>query len=241
MKAINKLFGLLAFAVLFVACDEDDTANTSSITYYPVFEVTGAAVLQLGTSEDFSDPGVVATEQGTEIDVTTSFVGRFSGYSGASLPNEVDEYSVLYSAVNVDGFAGTTSRTLYRVDNGDMTTSISGLYSATVVRSTGVMYSDINVLVWEKSPGVFEISHGIGGYYGEGSGFGDGYLARGATVTVNDLATNDFTFGQMQFPIWGNVVDITSMTVNAGAKTITYHTLADFGGEWDITLTQIQL
>ncbi|MFY0600208.1 MAG: DUF5012 domain-containing protein [Cyclobacteriaceae bacterium] len=242
MNSIYKRFGgLMLFSVLFMACEDDETANTSSITFYPEFEVTGASSLQIGINDDYVEPGILATEQGAQIDVSVSYTGRFTGFSGTEIPNTADQYTVNYSALNVDGFAGSASRTVFKIDNGDFVSSIAGLYSSTVVRSTGVTYSDILVLVWETAPNVYEISSYIGGYYGEGSGFGDGYLARGGTITVNDIATNDFTFGQAQFPIWGNVVDITSMTVDPATKTISYSTLADFGGMWDITMTQVEL
>ncbi len=242
MKKINKLFVWLILPMMVMSCDEDETADVSSITYYPLIEVTGPSFLWIGLNESFSEPGVSATEKGQTIDVVTSYTGRFSGYSGNTLPNEPDQYNVIYSAINVDGFAGTASRTLVKIDNGDMVSDISGLYEATVTRVGGESYSGIRVLIWELSPGVFEISSTIAGFYGEGRGFGDGYLGRGGTITINDITTNDFTFGTAVFPLWGDPVAITSMTVDASTKTIDYvaETSAFGNGYWDITLVQVQ-
>jgi hypothetical protein len=81
----------------------------------------------------------------------------------------------------------------------------------------------------------------VGGFYGDGRGDGDASLSRGGTITVNNLATNDFTFTPGFIQNFGLDVGITSMTVDAATKTITFIAEGDFAnGKWTVTMTQLQ-
>ncbi|MDH5399989.1 MAG: DUF5011 domain-containing protein [Cyclobacteriaceae bacterium] len=238
---INKSILFLLLMPLLFGCKGDlETEGISRITYFPDFEMEGDALIIISPGESFTDPGIKAFENGVELSVSSSVTGRFSGYKGGAVGTEPDEYIITYEAVNADGFPGMASRTVIAVNTGDFAPSIEGIYSATTTRSTGESYSGIRVLIWNTGGNTYEISHGIGGFYGGGRNYGDGYLARGGTITINDIGAGDFSFGQMQFPIWGNTVDITDMTIDVATRTISYSTLADFGGVWDVVLTQVQ-
>ncbi|MGL1886048.1 MAG: DUF5012 domain-containing protein [Reichenbachiella sp.] len=231
---------ILAVLTIFTGCDGDkETEGVSRITYFPSFESEGEFYVEIGVGDPYTDVPVMATEDGQELEVTTSnWVGRYTGYSGATVGTVMDEYVATYTAVNGDGFPGSTTRTVAVVESGDMTTSIAGRYSTTTTRTTGESYSDVEIWISELSPNVYGISCLVGGFYGFGRAYGDGYLCAGGTITVVDLATNDFTFGQGQFPAWGNTVDIQTMTVDAATRTITINSLADFGGIWDFVMVQ---
>jgi hypothetical protein len=121
MKKFLKisLYAILG-AVLSTSCEDDETANVSFVTSYPVFDLTGGeAVTVLGNGSAFVDPGAVATENGTPIDVQTT------GTVDTSTPGL---YRLTYSATNSDGYSATASR-LVAVTAEDVSgTDLSGTY-----------------------------------------------------------------------------------------------------------------
>ncbi|MFT4521668.1 MAG: hypothetical protein ACI8ZN_000605 [Bacteroidia bacterium] len=240
---INKIkslafLTLLAFA--FAGC-EKSTEGISRVTNFPDFVVNGSAKIihQLGTP--YTDAGAIATEAGSEIPVTTTHSGLYRG--GNTLDgNTADEYTTTYSATNADGFAGSATRTVCVVNNGDLTTSIEGLYTSTVVRngSTGPQYTDMGYLmIWKNADGTYQVSDGIGGYYHYGRGYGSNYIAPGLIVTANDISANDFSFSGFSVKSFGGVCETTSMTVDAAAKTVSFTTEWDAGYTFETTLTQV--
>ncbi|WP_187262557.1 immunoglobulin-like domain-containing protein [Pontibacter beigongshangensis] len=129
---------LTSFALL--SCEKDDeTANISFVTTYPDFEMTGGLVV-LVKGEEYVEPGVVATESGQEIEITTSVVGSAyidpanSDPSNVSYTSSIDTnvpgiYTITYSATNSDNFSGSTTRTLIVLDAApDPTVDLSGHY-----------------------------------------------------------------------------------------------------------------
>ena len=139
-RIVPVLVLLSSFAML--GCEkDDDTANISFITAYPEFELTDGDIV-LVKGEAYVEPGVVATEGGAEIPVTTSVVG--SAYidpartdpSQVRYTNTLDTnvpgiYTITYSAVNSDGFSGSTTRTIFVLDAApDPTVDLSGHYTS---------------------------------------------------------------------------------------------------------------
>jgi len=229
-------------ALTLMGCNLDlETEGISRITYFPEFVMEGEDFYIIDEGDPFVDPGIQVLEQGTPIPFTSTFRGRYRGYSGSTIGTDADQYSLTYDAVNKDGFAASESRTIISVTTGNLVTSIEGLYSSDPVRITGVSYDPSLVMIWKVAPNVYEISCSVGGFYADGRGDGDISLAYGGTITVNNLATNDFTFTPAFIDNFGVVVGITSMTVNAATKTITFVAEGDFAnGFWNVTMTQIQ-
>lgn len=229
-------------AAILVGCNNDlESEGISRITYFPEFELEGGDFYLLDEGEPFVDPGVTVLEQGTEIPFTVTYNGRYSGYSGSSIGTDPDQYTLTYNAVNRDGFAASASRTIIAVNTGDLVTSIEGAYISDPVRINGVSYDPSVVLIWEVAPNVYEISCSVGGFYADGRGDGDASLSKGGTITVNDLASNDFTFTTGYIENFDSDVGITSMTVDPDTKTITFVAEGDFAnGKWNVTMTQIQ-
>lgn len=240
MKKI-LLYMTVAASVL-IGCNNDlETEGISRTTYFPEFVLEGGDFYLIGEGDPFEDPGITVLEQGSEIPYTATYTGRYSGFSGSAIGTEPDQYLLTYNAVNKDGFAASESRTIAAVNTGDLVTSIEGAYSADPVRINGVSYSPNLVLIWEVEPNVYEISCSVGGFYADGRGDGDGSLSRGGTITVNNLANNDFTFTPGYIENFDSEVGITSMTVNPATKTITFVAEGDFAnGKWNVTMTQIQ-
>lgn len=240
MKKLTIL-SILAISSL-QGCNNDlESEGLSRITYFPEFILEGNDFYLIDEGADFVEPGVTVLEQGAEIPYNATFRGRYTGYSGTSIGVSPDQYNLAYNAVNRDGFTATAGRTIAAVTTGDLTNSIEGAYSSNPVRITGLSYSPNLVLIWKIAPNVYEISCSVGGFYGDGRGDGDASLSRGGTITINNLATNDFTFTPGFIDNFGLNVGITSMTVDAATKTISFVAQGNFAnGTWNVTMTQIQ-
>lgn len=259
------LFALLAFG----ACDEfENSAEKSVPTYLPLVKLNGEASIVVDCdAEGYTDEGCSMTEDGVELEVTTTnygiyFDGHWTGGTGVwdeahweydhSPIGGPDLYDVSYSAVNKDNIPGVSARSVYwPVCNGDMVTSIAGMYKMSVLRngSKSGLPVDNNgpFFIKDLGDGVFALSDGMGGWYEHGRGFGpyDG-PALGMQVTANDIVANDWTFGPtFSQTVFGGQVIITAFSVNSDAKTITFQTKwdSDLDGEFDnftfdVVLTQ---
>ena len=248
MKLYKYLAALFLIAVSFVSCEKNvDSGNPSRITYYPTFEVTGSTLLLLPAGTPYTDPGVTATENGQNLPVTTSVVGTIQSYSGTTVDTDLEnEYLVNYTATNSDGFSGSTSRTVWVAVTGDLVTSIEGLYTSTVVRNgaSSAQYTDMPyILIYKTGANTYSISDGIGGYYDLGRGYGPTYRATPAEVTAVDIAANNFTYGAaFGVGAFGGSSEMSGMTVDPVAKTVTFTTVWD-GGPYTfvVTLTQVTI
>jgi hypothetical protein len=237
----NILFiaGIALFA--FTGCEKETTGGLSKVTNYPLMEVAGPTTVYLEAGASFTDPGVTATENGKSIPVVTTGVGS---YRGGSLDlNTPDKYVLTYTSTNQDGFDGVKSRTLWVYKTGDLVNSIEGLYNATVVRNgnAGAQYKDMkHVLIWKNADGTYELSCGIGSYYETGRAYGTKYIASGAVITANSIAGNDFVLPSFSVGTFGGVCEMTSMSVDAANKTISFSTDWDAGFTFEVELKQVQ-
>lgn len=227
---------------LFTACTNVETENLSSITYFPIFTVSGANPYFLPVGTPYVDPGAVAKAGETIIPTVTTVNGVYRGATTLDV-NTPDEYSVSYSAKNTDGFVGTASRTVIVYKNGDLINSIEGVYTSTVVRngSSGAAYTDMKyIYIWKNTDGTYEMSDGIGGYYNYGRGYGVGYAARPVKITATSIPSNTFSIPDFSVGAFGGVAKMSSLTVLPATKQITYTTTWDAGFTFVVTLTQVQ-
>lgn len=238
------ILSLLFLCTVLVSCESDTTGGVSRVTGYPTFTVLGDDVIYVQKGTTYTDPGVIVTENGIEIPFQTTISGSYRG--GTSIDtNVVDIYSVLYSAVNQDGFAGSASRTVIVYENSDLISSIAGLYKSTVVRNgvVSAQYANMEyVLVWQNANGTYEMSDGIGGYYNLGRGYGVGYAAGPVIITANNIATNNYapipSFGVGAF---GGVANMSGLTANPVANTLSFSTTWDAGFTFVVTMTKVVL
>jgi len=92
------------------------------------------------------------------------------------------------------------------------------------------------VYIIKTGENTYQRSDVIGRYYDLGREYGTAYAGTGATVTANNIAANDFSFGDpVPVGAFGGEGEITSMTVNAAEQTITYNV------EWDVYTFKIIL
>jgi len=249
MKAFKNItFTFLAISLLaMVSCEKKyDTDGLSRLTYYPIFTMAGDPVVVLSVGDAFTDPGVTAEANGAQIDVASSVLGDYFGNSGDAVNTDAaDRYVITYSAVNSDGYAGTTERVVYVANTGDLVTSIEGLYTSHVFRIGGGApeFNGLEyVMIAKVSDNVYTISDAIGGYYDLGRAYGGAYRATGLEITANNIAGNDFSFND---PItvgpWPEALTIDGMTVDAGTKTIELNSTWEAGYTFQAILTQVQL
>ena len=245
-KNIFNVIMLIVFILVVSSCKKEImTSDISTITYYPEFTYNGDEVIVFEVGDTFTDPGITAVENGVEIPVEMSVSGVFTGYSGTSVDmNTPDKYEIEYYATNSDGYKGYQYRTVWVAETQDLSTSLGGLYTSQITRvpghttDPGLEY----VVLWEQSPGVYGISCAIGGWYDLWYGYGTGYAAQGMTITVNDIATNDFTFGgPIGVGAFGGSLTMDSMSVDSGAGTITFVSSWSFGYVFTVTLTQVSI
>ena len=232
---------VLALSLIFAtSCTkEKDTADLSRTTFFADFTLEGDGTIFLPCGTAYTEPGVKAEENGTAVEVTTTMAsGLYFGEAGVG-EDVADIYAISYSAINSDGFPGTASRTVIVSCNGDLgNNEIEGLYTATIVRVTGETHSNLEyVIIHKTGDNEYKLSSAIGGFYENGRGFGPGYAAEGANISFDGTS---FAATTATFPLWGNIIDIMGLTLDAASKTISYHATGDFGSaEFDVVLTQV--
>lgn len=245
---MNKILVLLMGISLFAltSCEKKyETAGMSTITFYPEFVYSGDEEVFVELNAAFSDPGVVATENGSPIEVATSVEGVFTGYSGNSLNTaSADKYLITYTATNSDGFAGNQYRTVWVYEDEPLTSGIAGLYYGTVGRPTTAtaQYTDMGyVLIYKIGTNKYGISDALGGYYSIGRAYGDGYAFQGMEITVNNLAANDVTATTAVAPSWGNIADLSDFSVDAANGEIRFKATTDFATNnmFSVKLTKV--
>ncbi|MBK0370958.1 BT_2262 family domain-containing protein [Flavobacterium agrisoli] len=227
--------------ILFTSCDSD-SSNVSKVTFYPNFEMNGDSEVYLNVGESFDDPGVVATEDGAVIEYTTSVSGDLRG--GKTLDTNVpDIYTVTYTAVNKDGFKGTTTRKVYVVDNGNLVDNISGLYTSSCTRNGTItpVYQDMKyVMIYKNADGTYQISDGIGLYYAVGRAYGPAYYAP-AKVKANSISSNNYTYYQFTVGTFGGKCDMSGLVADPASQTVKFTTVWDSGYTFDVLLKKVQI
>ncbi len=222
MKKI--IIALLIASSFLTACTTDDTANVSKVTYFPIFTILGSNPYFVAAGTPYTDPGAVAKAGSTIIPHTTSALGKYRGTATLDT-SKSDEYSVTYSATNSDGFVGTGTRKVIVWKNGDLVTSIEGLYTCTISRNgvtPSAAYKDIKyIYIWKNTDGSYQVSDAFGGWYEYGRALGVGYITPSGKINAVNIPTNSFTFpGTLTNSGFGGTAKITDLTVNAATKTV---------------------
>lgn len=254
-KQINMkkiLFNILLCSglVALASCEKKvTTEDPSTITYYVTFEMNGDATMLVPINTTFTDPGVVATENG--VDVNDHVVVTISDPDGEvvnSIPTDAPGlYTIDYSAVNADGFLASTSRTVVVYDPA-VTASIAGTYTTDMNTSK---YNANTYMEWatakgwatsasvsfsEIAPGFFRCTDLLGGWYCQIRGYGNKYNMTGI-VTLN--SDNSLTLIQSYVAGWGDGLDYMSGAVyDPAAGTINY--LVQYAGSLKFTVSLVK-
>lgn len=232
--------------IMSISCETEETMGISRVTNYPVITLNGDSTLLIDVDDSFTDPGAVAKEGENEIETATEISkGVYFGKEFSS--KTPDKYTISYSAENKDGFKGKSIRTVWYFSDGDLSSSLEGIYLSDVQRAPSftpsAQYDDLNyVLIQKTADDTYTISHAIGGYYDIGRSYGPRYSAGGATISVNDISTNDYTFTDALIPGWGLSIKVSDFKVDPSNKMITYTGTGSFGnGTFKVQLKKVEL
>ncbi len=150
MKIINRfLFTALAVIASFAlqGCEKDDeTANVSFVTTYPVVTMAGEQWIAIPVGGTFTDPGATATvgESSTEVTV-----------SGTVDTNVPGVYVITYTATNPENFSASATRYVGVIAPEAAAIDLSGQYRRTA-GALGVS------TVTRIAPGLYETDN-VGG------------------------------------------------------------------------------
>lgn len=196
-RIIYSLFITLTFVL--VSCDES-TQDPSIITHFVTFEMLGEETELIPVGTPYVDAGVVAMEG--EQDITANVVKK-----GEVNTNEINLYTITYSAVNKDGFESSINRTVIVYDpainvNVEGTYTVaSGSYRYWLDDGAIVSFAGTTVDIDYVAPGFFYCSDYMGGYYDQRAGYGSGYAMKGY-FKLNADNTIDILSGDVA--AWGD-------------------------------------
>lgn len=154
MKKITHLL-FLSLIIMLGSCNKSDIDNSgtqvgiSHVTFFPLINITGAKYIYVPLGGTYTEPGAEATEAGVTTTYTTSPTIN-TAVAGV--------YSVVYTAVNKDGFSASDFRivTVYDTDAGAAANDLSGQYK----RSAPGNAADGQILTFTKvAPGVYMVNN----------------------------------------------------------------------------------
>lgn len=236
---------LSILGLMLTSCDPSvdapGSSDSSEITFLPLITLEGGDVVLDCNATSYSDPGAVATAGGEEIELVTVVSGKYFG--GTSVNDGPDSYAVAYSALNADGIPATAFRSvLWPECNGDLVTSIAGMYTASVARngSSPAAYQNNGPFIIKDLGGNrYAISDAQGGWYEYGRAIGVAYATLGMVLKANNIAANDFTSeGPVTTGTFGGTNTFKSLTVDPATKTLVLTVEWDFGYTFKSTWTQ---
>jgi hypothetical protein len=109
--------GIVSLSTIFFSCEsEGDSVGISTVTYFPSFEIVDGESVVIETGDDFV-PDAIVMEGENELEPTID----------TNLDKEVPGiYSVVYSAVNSDGYAGSATQEVVVYDPAIVATDVTG-------------------------------------------------------------------------------------------------------------------
>ncbi|WP_321424949.1 BT_2262 family domain-containing protein [uncultured Bacteroides sp.] len=210
MKKILLLF--VSIVTLLSSCSKD-SEGVSFITTYCTFSMSGDQELFWPINKPFVDPGCTASEGSTNVTVTST--SNLDIKKGGT-------YTINYKAVNSDGYAANTSRTVHVYDP---TAPLTGYWTSNIVRNnagTIAKRGPFSILLLGISPNEYLVADLLGGWYWFGSNYGAAY-AGPAVVKLN--ADNTFTIESATPTAFGAPVEFSDVSLyDPTTKTITLHT-----------------
>ncbi|MDR0506357.1 MAG: DUF5012 domain-containing protein [Dysgonamonadaceae bacterium] len=217
MKKI--IYSMLLCGLVFAGCKDITTEDPSKITYFVDFEILGDKTFLVEKGEAFVDPGVIAKEG--DVDVTANVKVENNVNT-----NELGVYKVTYSAINVDGFPASASRTVV-VYNPAVSVDISGAYTVSagshrlaITSGAQVAYSGYPVNIVKTAPGIFYVSDFFGGYYAVRAGYGSSYAMTGY-ISLNEDNTIDLLSSLVNG--WGDSLDdLADATYDPATETVAW-------------------
>ncbi len=233
MKIFNSI--LIATLILLNYGCKKDTEGLSKVTDLVSYELTGGTRVLIPKGGTYVDPGYKAMEKG--VDVTNKVVVS-SNVNGS----KVGLYEVTYSAVNVDGFPTSISRTVIIFDPTAPDIDLAGNYLSTVSRAAPYSrgpYTDLLVSVTKIAPGFFSVSDFLGGFYDQGADYlyGPDYAMTGffqlnADNSITLVNSHNAGFGD-------SLSGLTNGKYDPAANTLSWHVFYT-GNNYDFTVSLVK-
>jgi len=197
MKTIHYIF-VAALLFLTYSCKKDLTSEgVSKTTTYVTYDLTGGSSVAVAKGQAFVDPGYKGTEGTKDVTSTIKVNGSVDGM-------KVGMYTLVYSAINSDGFSSSTERTVFIYDPTAPATDLTGDYLSSVRRvSPARSFSNLQVSIKKLAPGFFYVSDFLGGFYDQGSNYkyGPAYAMTGYMQLNSD---NTITLISSHVSAWGD-------------------------------------
>ena len=242
-KLIIYTFSIIG--LILTSCEPSVEApgasDNSQVTFLPLITLEGGDVVLDCTETSYLDPGATASAGGVEIDLETVVSGKYFGGTSVDGP---DSYSVAYSAFNDDGIPASGFRSvLYPECNGDLVTSIAGMYTGLVARNGSSPYPEAGpFIIKDLGNDRYAISDAQGGWYEYGRAIGVAYATPGLVLKANNIAANDFTSeGSVTTNTFGGVNTFISLIVDPVAKTLKLTVNWSYGYEFVTVFTQTDI
>jgi len=116
---MKKIFYFI-LAIVTVSCSDTTTEDISRVTNYPVITLNGESLMILNQGDTYTEVGGTALEGETEIDLT------LKGTVNTAVPNV---YKIIYSAINVDGFPASKTRTVVVLSTTPSAINLEGTFA----------------------------------------------------------------------------------------------------------------
>jgi len=194
-KTITLLF---CAAIISIVCScEKKSEGLTRTTYYASITLQGGDEIIVDKGSEYKDPGYYAEMKGEDItdqvQVTSNVDTKVSGI-----------YSIVYSAINEDGFPSSATRTVYVLDPND---PIEGFYTTLEVSANGsTKYNGPwTTLILSLGNSKYSTTDYFGGWYAQGRGYGSTYAMTGE-FTING---SDVAYNKSYIAGWGDSLDNT--------------------------------
>lgn len=180
---MKKYISTIAVGILLMtlgSCSKD-TEGLTGVTYYPVIELDGPINDLIEAGVPYVEPGYSAKLDGEDY---TSHVEIFTDLDFDD--PQPGYYSIVYSAVNADGFSRSAVRYVLVSEKDD---PVSGYYSTNTdsYRDYGgyIYYGGFPVVVYSNNDDTYHVSDLLGGWYEYRAGYGSDYALEG-NISVDD-------------------------------------------------------
>jgi hypothetical protein len=205
MKNIVKIIILSIFAFGVLASCSKDTEGISKVTTFATLTLNGQPIMGVALGSSFVDPGAVAKE-GTE-DLTADIV-----ISGSVNTNVEGSYIITYSVKNTEGYDATITRRVIVFDASTLPSisldDVSGSYKSSILREyagASASRGPYNINIYKIADGLFYIDDFLGGWYRDGSGYGDAYTGSGMFILHSN---NTISVYSSYIPGWGTAIEL---------------------------------
>ena len=187
-------FALCLSALTLSSCSKDEQHTDTRVTYYINLIINGDEVVYIAANSTYDDAGCKAEAGGKDVSdkiVTINPVNT----------SEIGPYTVIYRAVNDDGFSSEAYRYVYvgaPLTGSVMTGSFRQTYNDDGSPKAQVAWSGFDIEMLTDGEGLYWVEDLLGGYYEQRAGYGANYSMKGY-LQVNADNTVDLVGG-------GNVV-----------------------------------